>query len=383
MKYIENIDTTNKKVLLRLDLNVTIKDGKIIDDTKIKKSVPTIKYLLKNKSHILIMSHLGKVKTEEDKKNNSLKIVCDRLSELLEMNVNFISNTRSEELKRALDIYDISMMENTRFEDAPNKLESGCDEELSKYWASLGDIFINDAFGTTHRRHASNYGISKYIESAYGFLINEELVGLEPIINNIKTPFTVIMGGAKVDDKIALIESLLKECNYLLVGGGIANTFLKAKEYKVGLSLYSSDYVEKVKELMNQYKDKIYIPIDVVVKEGLDIKNYNIEDVTADSTIYDIGPKTIDMYSKIINASETVFVNGTMGLYEELPYRQGTENLYKCMSTSNAILVAGGGDAVASINKLGYQNEFDFLSTGGGASLEYIASKKIKCFEEI
>jgi phosphoglycerate kinase len=241
MEYIENIDTKNKKVILRLDLNVTIKNGEIMDDTKIVKSVPTIKYLLNNGCNILIMSHLGKVKSLEDKMQNSLKPVKDVLEKLLEQEVVFVPNTREPELKSILDSNRLVLLENTRFEDYPGKLESGCDEELSKYWASLGEVFINDAFGTTHRRHASNYGISKYLPSAYGFLIKQELDGLDPIVNNINRPFAVIMGGAKVDDKIALIKTLVKECDYLLVGGGIANTFLKAEGKEIGNSLYSAD----------------------------------------------------------------------------------------------------------------------------------------------
>lgn len=382
MKYIEEVNIDNKNVILRLDLNVTIKDGAIVDNTKIKKSIPTIKYLLNKGCNVLMMSHLGKVKTLEDKKNNTLKIVCDELSSLLGENVTFISETRGSVLESWTTLNKLCLMENTRFEDIDGKKESSCDMELAKYWASLGDILVNDAFGTTHRRHASNYGISKFIESAYGFLINEELVGLKPIISDIEKPFTVIMGGAKVDDKVQLIENLLEECDYLLVGGGIANTFLKAKNYNIGMSLYSEDYVDKVSELIEKYKNKIWMPVDVVVKEGLDIKVYNIEECTTDSVIYDIGPKSVEVYSNIIKESNTIFVNGTMGLYEDEKYRQGTEGLYKSMALCNGNIVAGGGDAVASVNKLGYVHEFYFLSTGGGASLEYIATKKLNCFED-
>lgn len=382
MKYIEDIDVKNKKVILRADFNVTIKDGIILDDTKIKKCIPTIKYLLNNNARILIMSHLGNIKTEEDKLKNSLLVVAERLSDLLNTHVKFIPATRGKILDSALEESNIVLMENTRFEDYPEKLESKNDLELAKYWSSLGEVFINDAFGTTHRCHASNYGISLYLPSAYGFLINEEIIGLEPIINDIKKPFTVIMGGAKVDDKVSLIETLLKECNYLLVGGGIANTFLKASGYNIGLSLYSEDYVLKVSELLKQYKDKIYMPVDVVVKEGTEIKTYNINEIPINSYICDIGPNTIELYSTCIKNSETIFVNGTMGLYEEKEFRDGTEKLYKELSGSKSILIAGGGDTVASVNKLGYENIFDFLSTGGGATLEYIANKEINCFKE-
>ena len=381
MEYIENIDTNNKKVILRLDLNVTIKNGEIMDDTKIVKSIPTIKYLLNNGCNILIMSHLGKVKSLEDQMQNSLKPVKDVLEKLLEQEVVFVPNTRDPELKSILDSNRLVLLENTRFEDYPGKLESGCDEELSKYWASLGEVFINDAFGTTHRCHASNYGISKYLPSAYGFLIKQELDGLDPIVNNITRPFAVIMGGAKVDDKIALIKTLVKECDYLLVGGGIANTFVKAEGKEIGNSLYSADYVDEVKELISIYKEKINTPIDVVVNDNDEIKTINIEDITDTCTIYDIGPKTVEKYVEILKNSNTIFMNGTMGMYEDENYRAGTELLLRGLTDIKANKVAGGGDAVAAVKKLKYEDAFDFLSTGGGASLEYIADKEINCFK--
>ena len=381
MEYIENIDTKNKKVILRLDLNVTIKNGEIMDDTKIVKSIPTIKYLLNNGCNILIMSHLGKVKSLEDQMQNSLKPVKDVLEKLLEQEVVFVPNTRDPELKSILDSNRLVLLENTRFEDYPGKLESGCDEELSKYWASLGEVFINDAFGTTHRCHASNYGISKYLPSAYGFLIKQELDGLDPIVNNITRPFAVIMGGAKVDDKIALIKTLVKECDYLLVGGGIANTFVKAEGKEIGSSLYSADYVDEVKELISIYKEKINTPIDVVVNDNDEIKTINIEDITDTCTIYDIGPKTVEKYVEILKNSNTIFMNGTMGMYEDENYRAGTELLLRGLTDIKANKVAGGGDAVAAVKKLKYEDAFDFLSTGGGASLEYIADKEINCFK--
>lgn len=382
MNYIEDIDVKDKKVILRLDLNVTIKDGIIVDDTKIKKSIPTIKYLLNNNARILIMSHLGKIKSEEDKKSNSLNLVAESLSNLMNHDVYFVESTHGSILEHALDEHDLVLMENTRYEDYPDNKESSADEELSRYWASLGDVFINDAFGTTHRKHASNYGISRFLPSAYGFLINEELVGLEPIIKDIKRPFVVIMGGAKVDDKIALIETLLEECDYLLVGGGIANTFLKSAGYNIGSSLYSEYHVDKIKKLLAKYPDKIKIPTDVVVKEYGSIYTTDIKSISSSSSIYDIGNATIDNYSKILQDAETVFVNGTMGMYEDESFRKGTEQLYQELSKTEAIKIAGGGDAVASINKLSYADIFDFLSTGGGATLEYIVDKSLSCFGE-
>ena len=383
MEFIENIDVSNKRVILRLDLNVTIKNGEIMDDTKIKKSIPTIKYLLNHNAKVLIMSHLGKVKTADDMIKNTLKPVKERLENLLGESILFIPGTRGRDLEESLNKSRVVLMENTRYEDLNGKLESNCDDGLSRYWASLGDVFINDAFGTTHRCHASNYGISRYLPSGYGFLINEEIEGLDPILNNIKRPFVVIMGGAKVDDKVQLIASLLKECDYLLVGGGIANTFLKASGKEIGESLYSEDYVDNVKELISNYKDKIKMPLDVIVRGSEGIKNLDIEEIKSDDAIYDIGPKTVNYYGDILNLGETIFLNGTMGLYEDDNFKRGTEMLYQKLTTVDAIKIAGGGDAVASVNKLGFANSFDFMSTGGGATLELLEGKTLPGVEVI
>jgi len=380
MKFIEDINVDNKKVILRLDLNVTIQDGRILDNTKIVKSLKTINYLLDHNCHILIMSHLGKIKTVEDKLKNSLEIVSLELSKLLNKNVCFIPETRNI-LPTILDNHEVCLMENTRYEDLDGNKESGNDSELAKYWASLGEVFINDAFGTTHRCHASNNGISKYIESGYGYLIKEELDGLDPVVNNIKRPFTVIMGGAKVDDKIQLIKSLLKECDNLLVGGGIANTFLKATGYNIGTSLYSEDYIDEVKDILKDYSNKIVLPIDVVINNNDEITTIDIKDLK-EGSIFDLGSKTLQVYRDILDESETVFMNGTIGLYEDERYRQGTIELLNILRRCENIKIAGGGDALASINTLGYQDAFNYLSTGGGATLEYIADKTLKCFEE-
>ena len=379
MNFVENANIDNKRVILRLDLNVTIKDGEILDDTKIKKSIPTIKYLLNKNCNILILSHLGKIKTEEDKRDNSLLIVCERLSKLLEMNIVFVEDTRDSRLKSIVKENRLVMLENTRYEDLPSSYESSCNEELSNFWASLGDVFVNDAFGTSHRKHASNYGISKYLDTYYGFLIEEEVKGLDPIINNIEKPFVVIMGGAKVDDKVALIKSLLDKCDYLIVGGGIGNTFLKASGYNVGASLYSKDYIDEIADVITNNRDKIIIPTDVVVENNGVVNNKNITDVNDDDVIYDIGEETLKLYKDYINKAYTIFVNGTVGLYEDERFRKGTEELLRDIGKSDAVKIAGGGDAVASINKLGFQEDFDFLSTGGGATLEYISLGYLKC----
>lgn len=381
MKKITDFDFKDKKVILRLDLNVPIKNGEILSKEKINSSLKTINYISNSGGRVIILSHLGKIKEEKDKEKNSLFIVYKEMLKEFD-NIYFSSATHGtvlEEKINNLNNGDILLVENTRFEDLDNKKESSCDEELSKYWASLGDIFINDAFGMTHRKHASNYGISKYLPSGIGFLIEKEIKGLEPVINPIH-PFVIIMGGAKVNDKLDIIKGLLPKCDYLLVGGGIANSFLACNS-NVGKSLIDEDKIDDLKGLLSEYKEKIIIPTDVVVEENENIRNSKIDNLTNDSTIYDIGTETINNYAKYINDAKTIFLNGTMGLYEDDKYSAGTKEILNLVSKSSAVKIAGGGDALASIEKFNVK-VFDYKSTGGGATLEYIKSGKLKCFEK-
>ena len=385
MKSIREVCIKDKKVILRCDLNVTIKDGIIIDDTKIIKSLDTIKYLLENNNSLIIMSHLGKIKSESDKGKNTLYPVYLKLKELLDNNIYFSKTTRGLELKNIANSLlpkEILIMENTRYEDFPEKLESNCDIELSKYWSSLGDIFVNDAFGTSHRRHASNYGIKKYIESYYGLLIEEELTKLNELINNPLKPFTVIMGGAKVDDKLELISNLLNTCDNLIVGGGIANTFIEATGLNIGKSLSNKDYLKEVKTIYNNYKDKIHLPVDFYVENNGKKEYRKINDINNEDCIYDIGEESLNEYRKIIDESNTIFINGTVGLYENEDYKFGTYNLLKILKESKKKVFVGGGDAVSSVNKLGFSDAFYYKSTGGGATLEYIINKSAPALED-
>ena len=375
MKSIKESNIHNKKVILRCDLNVTIKDGNILDETKIIKSLETINYLLNNNNSIIILSHLGKVKSEEDKINNTLYPVYLKLKELLKNNIYFskeLKGSNLETLVNNLKENEILLLENTRYLDYPEKLESGCNDTLSKYWASLGDVFVNDAFGTSHRKHASNYGISKYIESYYGLLMDDEIKKLNELINNPQKPFTVIMGGAKVDDKLELIEKLLDKCDNLIVGGGIANTFLASNNINIGKSLYNKEYIETIKKIYDKYKNKIIIPIDFYV-DSLNTKQYRkINDIKNEDIIYDIGHETLNIYKDIIDRSNTIFINGTVGLYENELFKDGTYNLLKILKDCNKKVFVGGGDVVSSVNKLGFSDDFYYKSTGGGATLEYI-----------
>lgn len=385
MKYIKDIEIKNKRVLLRCDLNVTIKDGKIIDDTKIKKSLDTINYLLENNNSIIILSHLGKIKSNIDKEKNTLYPVYLKLKELINTNIYFSQVTKGEELENLVNNLkekEIILVENTRYEDYPEKLESTCDMTLSKYWASLADVFVNDAFGTSHRQHASNYGIKQFIPSCYGLLINEEKTKLDELINNPEKPFLVIMGGAKVEDKLKLIKELLKVCDKLIVGGGIANTFMYAKKYNIGKSLVNLENIDEIKELLTTYKEKIITPIDFYVSNN-GIKEYRkLNEIQDEDIIYDIGEESLKEYETIINNTKTIFINGTIGLYEDKNYEVGTKSLLTTLKNSAAKTFVGGGDAVSATNKLGFENSFYYKSTGGGATLEYIIDKTLLALED-
>ncbi|MBQ6547270.1 MAG: phosphoglycerate kinase [Bacilli bacterium] len=378
MKTIENINLQGKKVILRSDLNVTIKDGKIIDDTRIKASLKTIEYILNQNAKLLIMSHLGKVKTEEDKEKNDMRIVYDRLNELLPDKVSFINDTNYKNIEETLSKIDYGkalLMQNTRYEDLVNKKESNCDEELARNWASLGDIFINDAFGTIHRKHASNYGISCYLPSAIGFLIQEELDHLN-ILDNPEKPFIVIMGGAKVSDKVEIIDSMMKKADYILIGGAMANTFLKAKGYEIGSSLYEEEAIVTCKELFEKYDNRIILPVDFFGKTNDKKELENLENISKDFQILDIGTETINNYKKLLQQAKTAFWNGPLGLYEEEDFRYGTKEILEYIKDNVKTVILGGGDIVSASNILGYTKDITFASTGGGATLEYLSNHK-------
>ena len=368
---IRNVNVKNKKVIIRCDLNVPIKDNKILDDTRIIKSLETIKYLLDNGASLIILSHLGKIKKPDDMVTNTLEPIGVRLSELLNKEITFISQTRGRELSLAckkLKPKEIILVENTRFEDLPNNYESSCDEKLSKYWASLGDVFVNDAFGSSHRKHASVCGISKYLPSYNGLLIEKEVKVLDKLLKNPERPYTVIMGGAKVDDKIELIKSIIVKCDYLVVGGGIANTFLKVNGYKVGNSLISDAFDSEIKQIISDNKDKIIMPVDVMVgKDNTDFCEVReLNNIQHDEKIYDIGPKTINLFRSTIYNSNTIFINGTVGLSENKLFETGTKEILMACNDSDATVIAAGGDCVSAVNRYGYNDDF-LISTGGGA----------------
>lgn len=377
MKRIDETNLKNKTVIIRVDFNVPIKDGVIIDDNRIKQSLKTINYCLDNNCKIILLSHLGKVKTEEDKLKNTLKPISIRLSELLNKEVIFVPETRGkivDETVKNMKDKDIVLLENTRFEDLNGNLESGCDDTLSSYWASLGEIFINDAFGTCHRKHASNVGISKHLPSCLGFLVLKELDNLLPIINNPEKPFTVILGGAKISDKINLVKNLIEKADYILIGGAMAYTFLKAKGVSVGKSLVDEEAISFVKSLP---MDKIILPIDHIVSLEIDGKKKKVYDIGSNEIGLDIGPETEKLFKSYLEKSKTVFWNGPMGYYENVSYQDGTRYICDVISNLDITSVVGGGDSASCVINMGYIDKFTHISTGGGASLELLSGKTL------
>ena len=384
-KTLKNTDIKDKRVVLRCDFNVPINNGIILDDSKIRASLETINYLIENNCKIVILSHLGKVETLEDKINNSLEPVYNRLRELLKREIYFSKETRAVNLYMQVETLlpkDVLLIENTRFEDLNGNLESGCDPQLSMYWASLCDVFVMDAFGSSHRKHASTYGISKYVPSCIGFLVEKELVALKKFVIEGKRPLTVVMGGAKIEDKIKLIEKFLENCDYLLLTGGIANTFLKVLNINIGASLASKnpEILEKVKQILLTYRDKIMLPLDVIVANTYDksyIKYKRLNELDEDDIILDCGNKTIEKYKIAIYQSTTIFVNGTMGKYEDNRFSNGTKEFLSMLEKSGKIVVVGGGDSVSAVNNFGFKDSFTYLSSGGGATLEYLTTSNL------
>ena len=377
MKVINEVDVKGKKVIVRVDFNVPRKDGKITDDNRIVASLKTINYLIDKGAKVILLSHLGRVKSEEDKKDNSLKVVSEHLSSLVNVPVYFIPESHGELLETAVNNLldkEILLVENTRFEDVPSTLESSCDEKLSKYWAKLGDIFVLDAFGTAHRCHASTYGISKYIPSYAGFLVNDEVKMMDKALKQEKT---LILGGAKVDDKIGVINNLLPTSKKVLIGGAMCFTFLKAKGLNVGKSIVSEDNIDYCKKLLDKNSDKIYLPVDVVTQNGVkDIEKMNDDDIG-----YDIGPKTIKLFNELASGSKLVLWNGPLGMFEEKEYENGTKKVMKYLSEQKFPTILAGGDVV------GASKYFDinvyYVSTGGGSTLEYLEGKRFKTLERL
>lgn len=381
-KTIRDYDLNNKKVIIRVDFNVPMKDGVILDDTRIRESLPTIKYALMNNAKVILMSHLGRIKTEKDKENLSLKYVSKRLSQLLNKEVIFVPFTRGLELEKSISNMkqgDIVLMENTRFEDLNGNLESGNDSDLGKYWASLGDIFINDAFGTCHRSHASNVGIASNIPSGIGFLVEKEIKNLSVVLDNPNKPFTVIMGGAKISDKVPIIDALAKKADNILIGGAMAFTFLLATGLNVGSSLVDENSISIALDLLKKYADKIILPIDAVVSDSINGKGIEkfVSDIKSNDIGLDIGSKTVEIFGEYLIESKTILWNGPVGYVENSEFQGGTRGLCEILKNLDACKIVGGGDSASAIINLGYKDYMTHISTGGGASLEFIEGKQL------
>ena len=384
-KIVSDLELKGKVVLERADFNVPLKDGKITNDNRIVQALPTIKYIIEQGGKLVLFSHLGKVKQESDKEGLTLKPVADALSEKLGKEVTFVPETRGEKLESAiknLNEGDVLLVENTRFEDLDGKKESKNDPELGKYWASLGDVFVNDAFGTAHREHASNVGISTHLETAAGYLMEKEIKFIGGVVNDPHKPVVAILGGAKVSDKIGVIKNLVNIADKILIGGGMAYTFLKAQGKEIGLSLLEEDKIDFAKELLENNGDQIVLPVDAKVAKEFSndakITEVSSDEIPADQEAMDIGPKTVELFAKELEGAHTVVWNGPMGVFEFSNFAQGTIGVCKAIANlKDATTIIGGGDSAAAAISLGFEDDFTHISTGGGASLEYLEGKEL------
>ena len=382
---VEDLDLAGKKVLMRVDFNVPIKDGVVGDDNRIVAALPTIKYVLDHQGKAILFSHLGRIKKEDDKPGLSMRPVAERLSNLLNMPVTFVPVTEGPQLEDAIAKMEdgqVLVVQNTRYEDVKDgeyvKRESGNDSELGKYWASLGDLFINDAFGTAHRKHASNVGIASNMpgKAAAGFLMEKEIKFLGDAVTNPVRPFVAILGGAKVSDKIGVINNLLDKADKVIVGGGMTYTFYAAKGIKIGNSLVEEDKIDVAKEILEKAGDKLVLPVDNVVADKFanDANTKVVEgDIDDGWMALDIGPKSIEEFKKVLADAKTVVWNGPMGVFEMRNFAKGTLEVGQFLGTlEGATTIVGGGDSTAAAKQLGISDKLTHISTGGGASLAYL-----------
>lgn len=382
---VEDLDLAGKKVLMRVDFNVPIKDGVVGDDNRIVAALPTIKYVLDHQGKAILFSHLGRIKKEDDKPGLSMRPVAERLSNLLNMLVTFVPVTEGPQLEDAIAKMEdgqVLVVQNTRYEDVKDgeyvKRESGNDPELGKYWASLGDLFINDAFGTAHRKHASNVGIASNMpgKAAAGFLMEKEIKFLGDAVTNPVRPFVAILGGAKVSDKIGVINNLLDKADKVIVGGGMTYTFYAAKGIKIGNSLVEEDKIDVAKEILEKAGDKLVLPVDNVVADKFanDANTKVVEgDIDDGWMALDIGPKSIEEFKKVLADAKTVVWNGPMGVFEMGNFAKGTLEVGQFLGTlEGATTIVGGGDSTAAAKQLGISDKLTHISTGGGASLAYL-----------
>ncbi|MGM0396601.1 MAG: phosphoglycerate kinase [Bacillota bacterium] len=385
------MDVKGKKVLVRVDYNVPMNaDGEITDDIRIKSSFPTINHLIENDAAVILMSHLGRPKGEP-KKEYSMLPVANRLSQLLKREVIFadddnVVSDKVRKMAKNLIPGDIMLLQNTRFRKEEEKNEEGFAKEL----ASLAELYINDAFGTSHRAHASNVGVSNHLPSALGYLVEKEVSIMGKALDNPERPFVAILGGAKVSDKIGVVENLLSKVNAIIIGGGMAFTFLKAKGYKVGKSLLEEDKVQLARELMDKAKENgvaLVLPIDVVVadefKNEANFKTVAADSIPEDMMGLDIGQETIELFENVIKEAKTIVWNGPMGVFEMDNFNKGTYAIARALVESGATTIVGGGDSASAVEKAGLADKITHVSTGGGASLELLEGKVLPGIDAI
>ena len=389
-KTVDDINVKGLRVLCRCDFNVPLKDGKITDENRLVAALPTIKKLIADGGKVILCSHLGKVKTEEDKKTKTLAPVAARLSELLGQEVKFAADPEvvgpnAKAAVEAMKDGEVILLENTRFR--PEETKNG--EAFSKDLASICDVFVNDAFGTAHRAHCSNVGVAGLVDTAVvGYLMQKEIDFLGNAVNNPERPFVAILGGAKVADKLNVISNLLEKCDTLIIGGGMAFTFLKAKGYEVGKSLVDDTKIDYCKEMMEKAEKlgkKLLLPVDTTIAAGfpdpidaeIEVEVVPSDAIPADKEGLDIGTKTAELYADAVKSAKTVVWNGPMGVFENPTLAKGTIAVAKSLAETDATTIIGGGDSAAAVNQLGFGDKMTHISTGGGASLEFLEGKEL------
>tara|TARA_Y100000389_G_C17469086_1_gene528602 strand:- start:3429 stop:4559 length:1131 start_codon:yes stop_codon:yes gene_type:complete len=367
----------SKRVLVRFDFNVPMHDGKIVNDFRIRQSVETIQKLLQNKNKIIIVSHLGRPKEGVYNESLSLRPISKYLSILLNQEIEFI---KSYENKISFDKYDIAMLENVRF----NVGEKSCSQELSKSYASLADCFVFDAFGVSHRKESTTFGVSEYLDTYSGLNIQHEISTINRLINENSRPMTIIISGAKVSTKLVVIKKLLNKCDFMILGGGILNTFLKAKGNEIGNSLYEKDLLEEAKNILNsKLSSKIIFPKDLSCTSNSKIENIEVNNICSDDIIYDLGEKSIEYIKEIVNKSSSIFWNGPLGYVEKVPFNKGTIELAKTIAKHKCFSIVGGGDTLPIIEDLNLQNQYSCLSTGGGSLLTYLEGGSLPILDKL
>jgi phosphoglycerate kinase len=378
-KTVKDIDLKGKRVIMRVDFNVPMADGKVTDDKRIKASLPTIQYVLDQGASLILMSHLGRPKGGPDPEF-SLKAAVEVLSGLLGRSVQMAPDCvgpEVEKMAKALKPGEVLMLENTRF----HKGEEKNDLELAKQMASLAEIYVNDAFGSAHRAHSSTEGIARFLPAVSGFLMEQELEYLGRAVSNPEHPYIAILGGAKISDKILVVETLLTKCDKLIIGGGMANTFLAAKGYNMQDSLVEAGSIDTAKSIMEKAGDKIVLPVDAVIADKFEAdansQVVDVDKIPAGWRMMDVGPKTLELYKATLNGAKLVVWNGPVGVFEMPKFAEGTSALAKLLAESGATTVIGGGDSASAVKKAGVAKQMTHVSTGGGASLEFLEGKEL------